>query len=428
MSDAALAQEVKDLRADINTKKTEAAAKYTAAQETETKVKAKYQDEPNVLAAMSDDDFAEIDGAYKAADTLNETVAKLDERLKSTLARNGQTLILPTGSDSPEVAAQNMGERFLASDQYEAFKRAGFARNSLASVEVASADDLRRMLSLAASDGSGLIPIDQKLNPPVNTPRRLPRLMDFITVSSTDTDVVEWARQSVQTDNVVNKAHGGAASNESVYEWEKVQSNVRRIPTHIVVPKSQLADQSRLKSELEGEGRKAVTLKTENQVLSGDGTGENLPGILNTTGIATLAKGAGTAETVPDAVHRGITAVRINLEDDITAIGVHPNDYERYALAKDDQGRYLSGTGPQDPTARTMWGYPAIVSTVFTEGVIVPANWAWAYLWVRSGLNIESGYINQQMIEDLMTLAFEYRAAFAVKQPKAFCTVTATNA
>lgn len=423
MNSAALAQEVKDLRASINDTKTEQAAKFTAAEQVEAKIKEKYTDEPNVLAAMSDEDFAEIDGAYVAADTLNETVAKLDDRLKSVLARNGQTLVLPSGADSPEIAS-GVGERLLASEQYAAAKQAKFARGSLAPIEVASADELRRTF-MAASNGSGLIPIDQKLDSPVNIPRRVPRLMDFITVSSTDVDVVEWSRQSVQTDNANPKAHGGTASDESLYAWEKVKSTVERIPTHIVVPKSQLADQSRIKTELEAEGRKAILLETERQVLAGDGTNENLPGIMSTVGLTTIAKGT---DTIADATHKGITAVRIGLEDDITAIGCHPNDYETYALAKDGNGNYLSGRGPQDPTARTMWGYPTLVSTVFTEGTIVPANWSWFYLWIRSGLTIESGYINQQMIEDMMTLAFEFRAAGALKQPKAFAAVTGVNA
>lgn len=425
MSDAALAQEVKDLRDSIEATKTEHATAFTAAETTQTKVKEKYKNEPNVLAAMSDDDYAEIDAAFKAADTLHETIAKLDDRLKSTLARNGQTLILPTGADTPTIAAaQGMGERFLASEQYDQYKRSGFARGALASVEVASRDDLHNIFS-AASDGAGLIPVDSQLGSPVNMSRRTVRVLDLITVLSTDTDAVEWSRQKTRTDAVNTKTAGGASSDESIYEWEKVIANIKRIPTHIVIPKSQLADQARLKGELEMEGRKAVALKTENLVIAGDGVGENFDGILGTAGIATVAKGA---DTVPDAVHFGITAVRIQLEDDITAIGVHPNDFEKYVLEKDLQGRYLSGRGPQDATASTMWGYPAVVSTAFTEGTIVPANWAGAYLWVRSGLTIESGYINAQLIQDLTTLAFEYRAAFAVKQPKAFATVTGVNA
>jgi len=424
MSKAALAQEVKDLRADINAKKTEQAEQFTAAEQVEKKVKAKYADEPNVLAAMSDDDFNEIDAAYKAADELGETVAKLDDRLKSVLARNGETVVLPAGSDSPEVASANMGSRFLASQQYEAFKASGFDRNGLSAVEIASPDELRAMF-LAASDGGGLIPVDQQLIPPVNIPRRMPRLMDFITVSTTDSDVVEWSRQTTQTDGASPTAHGGTASGESTYVWQKVQSNVRRIPTHTVVPESQLADQARLRTELDSELRRAVSLETESQALSGDGTGENFTGVLNTVGIASVAKGV---DSIPDAVHKGITSVRVALEDDITAIGVHPNDYERYVLAKGTDGHYLSGRGPQDLTARTMWGYPAIVSTVFTEGTAVPANWAWAYLWVRSGLALKSGYMANQIIEDMITLAAEYRAAFAVKQAKAFAEVTGLNA
>ena len=160
-------------------------------------------------------------------------------------------------------------------------------------------------------------------------------------------------------------------------------------------------------------------------MVSGPGTGQNFTGVMNAAGTAAVAKGA---DTLADAVHKGITAVRIALEDDITAIGVHPNDYERFALLKASDGMYLNGRGPNEETPRTFWGYPAIVSTVFTEGTAIPANWAYAYLWVRSGISLKTGYMDQQMIEDMITIAAEYRGAFAVKQPKAFAKVTGLNA
>lgn len=422
MSTAALAQEVKNLRADINTKKTDHVAKYAAAEEVDKKVKAKYPDAESVLSAMSQEDFLEIDAAFKEADELQVSIAGLNERLISVLARKGETVHLPIGGDTPGLAA-GVGERFLASEQYEQFKAQGFQGN-LGAVEVASREELHSFLA-AASDGTGLIPVDQQLNNPVQIPRRAPRLLDLITIATTDTDAVEYSYQSKRVNNAAGVATGGTASQQSEYEWLKETANVKRRAHHIVAPRSQLADAARMRTELETELSGGLLLSTEAQVLGGDGTGENFRGVSETVGINVVAKGA---NTIPDATHMGITAVRIALEDDITAIGVHPVDYERYVLAKGDDGHYLSGRGPQDSTARTMWGYPAIVSTVFTPGIAVPANWKWAYLWVRSGIELMSGFINQQMIEDMTTINAEYRGAFAVKQPKAFCTVTGLGA
>jgi HK97 family phage major capsid protein len=156
-------------------------------------------------------------------------------------------------------------------------------------------------------------------------------------------------------------------------------------------------------------------------VLAGGGTGQDFAGIVGAAG----DDQARSTDSVPDAIHKAITIVRVALEDDITAIALHPNDYERFVLTKDpSSGSYVSGMGPQSATARTIWGYPAVVSTALTEGEAVVGNWRHAYLWLRSGVTLSSGYIDDQLIEDMITMLAEYRAAFAVKRGEAFCTVS----
>ena len=432
MNTTALNADVTQAKAKLKDLKTEQASRMAEGDALVASTKESNPEFNAVLAAAADPEsadhkaFLEIDEAYKAADEIGETVRKIEEHLASKISAAGVDLNLDT-LDTPTAAkAARIGDRIVASSEYEALLASGqldsSQRVSMSHINVASRDELGTFL--AASDGSGLVPVDQQLGMPVPIPQRQVQLMDLITIAQTDSDAVEYSFMASRTDGTGNVAPG-TASSQSDYVWDKATANVRRRAHHTRVLKSQMADAARMRTEIDGELERGVRLHTEAQALAGDGTGENWRGILNTVGISTAAKGA---DTIPDAVHKGITTVRIALEDDITAIGVHPLDYERYVLAKDGDGRYLSGRGPQDSTVRTMWGYPAIVSTVFTEGTAVAANWAWAYLWLRSGVTIASGYINEQFISDEMTMVAEYRGAFAVKQPKAFHTITGLNA
>ncbi len=430
---AALKDDLTAAKSEHKRLKAEQADKMKAADEVTAKYKADNPDFNWLLAAGAPEGsdehnaFMEIDAAYKAADDLGEQAAAINDAIAAAASAAGAPIatVDPMATGQAKTA-QTIGERLVASAEYQALLASGILATSqrveMPHVEIASRREARAWLA-AASNGAGLISVDQQLNNPVGIPRRAPRLLDLITLAETNSETIEYSYQTTRTDATGNVAPG-TASGESTYVWAKATANVKRRAHHTTIFKSQLADSARMETEVNTELTNGVILHTEGQVLAGDGVGENWRGVLNTVGIGTVAK---STDTIADAIHKGMTTVRIALEDDITAIGVHPLDYERYALAKDSNGNYLSGRGPHESTPRSMWGYPAVVSTVFTEGTAVPANWKWAYLWLRSGITLATGYINQQLIEDELTAIAEYRGAFALKQPKAFTTVTGLN-
>ncbi|MEM9465286.1 MAG: phage major capsid protein [Actinomycetota bacterium] len=426
---AALEADVKDLRAKITATDKEEASLRKAADDLVASKK-----EAGIKVLEDAEAFAEVDAAYKAADGKKDEAAELRARLTTILGTESAAIIQEAQGDP--VKARHLSQRVIDSEAYQILAQSGVLRSSAASVNMAAVEIMdvdEAMAALApmqflnaVTDGGPLVPSDRQLVPPIALPTRQVQLLDLITVGSTDSDTVDWTRQTTRNSQAANVAFNTAAP-QSNYVWELVTENVKRMAHEATVSRGNLADQRQLRtiidSELTGDLRRHV----EGQVLSGDGTGENVTGIINTAGIATQAK---STDTVPDALHKGITLVRIALEDDITAIGLHPNDYERIVLEKDSQDRYVSGMGWQTSTPRTVWGYPAIVSTIFTEGVAVAGNWArGATLWVREGISVAaSSEHSDNFTKGMVTIMAETRAAFAAKQPKAFATVTGLNA
>ncbi len=428
----ALESDVKELRSRIDAAKVDEAGKRKTADDLRDKYRA---DGFDMVDNFDQEAFDRTDAAYKAADELLDEVVVMQDRLNSVLSQRGQE-ISTAGSNGPDPHTErefwSIAKRFTAADEYQALRKtaltgSGLTRVSMNPVEVASRDATVAMLAgrvhtAATVDGSPLVPIDQRLFPPVETPSRTPRLLDLITLGRTDSDLVRYAQQTARTD-VAAETPYGIASPEATYTWATADAPVKRITQFIPAPKDNLMDQAGLETLVGSQLQRGVLLRTEGQMLAGDGAGDNLTGILNTAGIGSQAK---AADTVPDALHKAITVVRIALEDDITAFGLHPTDYEGLALAKDGNSQYLSGTGWQNATPRTIWGYPSVVSTVFTAGTGLVGNWAaGAVLWVRMGLQLEISSEHEDFFtKGLLALMATNRVAFGVPQPSAFCEIT----
>lgn len=416
---AALAGDVAELQDNIKNWKEDEATARTTADEFVAGIKEKGED------PLESDNFDAIDGKYKAADTLLEQITDAEGKLLKLAKRAG-------GEKNPKrpvqasVEVKSWAERVIASKQYADLVESGVlnmeqTKVSMASVEFASRVEMLASFMAATIDGSPLVPSDRSLVPPVPIPIRQVRLLDLITMAETDSDTIEWTQETTRTDAAAETDYGTALP-EATYVWTPQTSSVKRIGHHVTASKGNLADQAQFRSILNNRLTSGVRLRVENQILAGDGVGSNLTGITNTAGIATVAKGA---DTIPDAIHKGMTVVRIALEDDINAVGVHPNDYQDLVLAKGSDGQYLHHQGWQDGTPRTIWGYPAIVSTVFTEGTAMPANWKGATYWSRLGIQVAASDSHADyFLKGLVAILAETRGAVTVDQPRAFVTVT----
>ncbi|KQQ98425.1 hypothetical protein ASF72_18455 [Arthrobacter sp. Leaf141] len=98
-----------------------------------------------------------------------------------------------------------------------------------------------------------------------------------------------FLRQTVRTNNAAPVADG-TLKPTSVYSLAEVEDRVRVI-AHLSepVPERYFADHANLQDFLRTEMEAGLYSALENQVIHGDGTGENLTGLLNTSGIIVQA-------------------------------------------------------------------------------------------------------------------------------------------
>ena len=153
--------------------------------------------------------------------------------------------------------------------------------------------------------------------------------------------------------------------------------------------------------------------------------GENLTGILNTSGIQTTA-----AVTTNDATWFASFRTAIRLARTVgrvqpTAIVVNPTQGEKIDTAKDTQNRFY-GPGPfTEFTNRPLWGVPVIESEAITAGTALVGDFSKAVLWDREQATVTMTDSHADFfIRNLVAILAEERAAFAVTRPTAFVTVT----
>lgn len=227
------------------------------------------------------------------------------------------------------------------------------------------------------------------------------------------TNTFSYLRQSVRTNNAAPVADS-ATKPTSVYTYVEVEDRVR-VVAHLseAIPERFLADDVQVQEFLESEMLSGLAHAVEAQVLSGAGTGENMTGLLATSGVLTQA----FATDVPTTLRKARTALEIQ-GDSPTAFLMHPSDVESVDLTRASTG------GPwlmSEPSRGPVFGNVPIVPTIaVTAGTAVLGDWAYLQLIVREDAQIAVDRSGTLFQKNQMQMRVEGRYGVAVLRPSAF--------
>lgn len=287
----------------------------------------------------------------------------------------------------------------------------------------------RKELITGASDvsaGAFVVPDQSGIYEPLGRyPLTLRQLID---VRTTTSDSVEFVRQTAQVTQATTVAesnvttYSGATGEvsgekpEGTSRWERVQEVVKTIAVWIPATKRSLSDAGQLRGLIDSELRADVAEELENQLLNGNGLGENFTGLNNTAGTLVQTFNADIVSTA----RRAITNLLINGRQIPTAYLFNPRDWETYDLMQDLEGRYYWG-GPMAQGPKTLWGVPVAQSFFQAQGIGWLANWRKMVLWDREQATISvSDSHSDFFIRNMVAILCELRAAMGVIRPTAF--------
>jgi HK97 family phage major capsid protein len=268
-------------------------------------------------------------------------------------------------------------------------------------------------------------------------PTRVKRVRDLFPTRTTTAAVIEYFRMlgfttagggtnnagTVAERNAGNTAFGAKPQSGMVFEGH--QAPVRTIAHWEAAHRNVLADEPQLRSIIDNELMYGLRLQEDAQILNGDGTGENLTGVLQTSGIQEYAWSDGAtapvADTKADAIRRAATLSFLAYYEP-SGVVLHPNDWEDIELTKDNNGQYLVAVSVAMGGEPKVWRLPVVETPAIPEGTaLVGAFGTGAQLYDREQASIRiSEQHSDFFVRNAIVVLAEQRLALAVKRPESF--------
>ncbi len=361
----------------------------------------------------------EAKGKAEAGEKLSESVKqKADEGLTAMNALKAQLLeieqkLARTGDDRKDEQ-KSAGAIFVESDEFKKFGQGGFARSDRARIET-KATLTNSTAAAAGSLGAGLV--ITRLPGAVELPRRQLTVRALLAQGNMDGQAIEFLKEHSWTNSAAAVAEG-AAKPQSDFRLELVSTSAKVIAHSMKASRQVLSDVSAVRSMIDSRLTYGLDLVEENQLLNGDGTGQNLLGIVpQATAYVTPIVGADTQSVDKIRLMMLQAALALLPADGIV---MNPADWAWIELLKDTTGRYIIGD-PQGNIGATLWGLPVVPSMAMTvDKVLVGAFRTGAQIFDRWETTIETGYENDDFTKNLVTILGEKRLALATYRPGAF--------
>jgi HK97 family phage major capsid protein len=406
-------------------------------------IEKKYPDGPITNA----DDEAEVKNLLGTIDRIEAKIAPLEEhderkqRIFGNVQRYNERAGRLNHAVSGEDEWKSPGEQFLDNMQYKSLRDAGIFNSNATNYQI---DVLLKAFSIktllyAGSAGTGGT-AGAFVNPDILPGLRVPILtreltiLDLVPRSGTTSDTISYVSETTFTNSAAPAPQATATTGtsgtkpESALAYTQNLAPVRTIAHWIPVTNRMLADAPALRGIIDSRLMTGLNLTLESQIISGDGTGENLLGLLNAAGINIQGR---ATDNQQDAVFKGMTQVRVTGLSTPSAICLNPLDYQTIRLARENAATATSGAGsyvmgpPSQPGPTTLWGLPIVQSLGLAQGTGLTGAFDMdCMLFDREEGNIRVGYIDQQFVRNMSSILAELRAAFVVWRGSAFSKIT----
>lgn len=358
----------------------------------------------------------EIKAAGKISDETKTALEKQATQGTELAARMGEVeqLIakLKTEVGNTPARARSVGERFTDDEKVKEFLTRGMAAKGRISM------DVKAITSATSGDGgAGDMIIPYRVPGIITPPQRLLTIRDLLAEGRTTSNAIDYVQETGFT-NAAAPVAEGAQKPESSLEFTLHSAPVRTLAHWVQASTQVLADVPQLQSYIDTRLRYGLELVEEDQILAGDGTGQNLLGLIpQATAFDVSRKRVG--DTRIDIVRRAMTQVRI-AQYRADAIVLHPSDWEEIELTKTDQGAYI-WANPRGLLGPTLWGLPVVDTTAVDEGeFMVGAFKLAAEVWDRQDATVDvSTEDRDNFIKNMVTIRAEERLALTVFRPEA---------
>lgn len=315
--------------------------------------------------------------------------------------------------DSESEMVESIGEMFTKSDVFKAMqeRRGGSARV-----------ELKAAIVNATGQNQPLV-ADMRVPGIINNPDRRFTIRDALPVGRTSSNLVQFTRELVFTNNAgpqyASPARENVTKPESGITFELANAPVVTLAHWIPVSKQVLDDAPQLQGYINGRLMYGLKLEEEDQLLNGNGSGSNISGLLD-SGNYTAYNRAQTGDTNVDTLRRAITQGALS-EYNVDTIVINPADWEEIELTKATDGQYI-WANPALVAGPQLWGRRVIATNSIASGTFLVGAFAMgAQIWDRMDAQMLLSFENSDnFVKNMATLLVEERLALSVYRSSAF--------
>lgn len=239
--------------------------------------------------------------------------------------------------------------------------------------------------------------------------QRVERYLANVSTGRTDGNRVVWVEQTDEQGTPIFIAEGATKTPVSVLHVEQT-ANVKKIAVYGKVTTEMLADASYLISYIQNNFIKRLGVVTEQQLLTGAGTGDTLKGLK--TYATTFSAGA-LANLVDNANEFDVLtamALQVEVANGIpTAVFIHPSTIAKMKTLKSTTNEPIYKQYTDFLGDMVINGMKVIATTAVTAGEFIGGDTTVANVLFREALNVQIGLDGNDFINNKKTILVEQR-------------------
>jgi HK97 family phage major capsid protein len=271
-------------------------------------------------------------------------------------------------------------------------------------------------MTIDGSYGGGVIALTELEQGVTRIVRRAPFLRQIVNAGVTLSKYITYIEQS-NPDGGAGMTAEGVEKSQASFDLVERQAVTQKITAYIKVSKEMISDLPFMQREINTELMELVALKLDSQILSGDGLGSNLVGILENAIPWAVGSFAGQV-----AIPNQLDVLRVAIAQIETAlfqpnyIVMHPTDVAKFDVTKTVYGEYTQPMIYTDLNGVKRYnGIEIIVNTGIDVDTFLVGDFTKSNLRVREEMNIQVGFVNDDFTKNLFTVLCEARATHYVK-------------
>lgn len=216
----------------------------------------------------------------------------------------------------------------------------------------------------------------------------------------------------------------GALKSQADFNLVEKSVKIKKVTAFIKTSREALDDIPALAGEIDNELTTLVELKADSQILSGDGTGQNLDGIVS---VATAFSAGDFASAIVNPNEYDVVNVAINQIETAEVISgepagfmpnvicLNPTDIKKMKLAKDANENYVFPSNQLGSVGTEIDMIPVLSNPRMPKGYFLVMDTTKGTIRLRENTNLSIGYENDDFSKNLVTILAEKRLAFYIK-------------